>query len=71
MSDDHEHHKTIMIRRPPAGATETPQPAPQPAAKKPEPAKEESSWLKSPLGILAIVVAAVIATFVLVKLTGK
>ena len=71
MSDEHEHHKTIMIRRPPAGATETPQPAPQPTVKKPEPKQDEASWLKTPLGIVAIVIAAVAATFVLVKLTGK
>lgn len=71
MSDEHEHHKTIMIRRPPAGATETPQPAPQLTVKKPEPKQEEASWLKSPLGILAIVVAAIAVTVLLVKLTGK
>lgn len=70
MSDEHEHHKTIMIRRTPA-ASDTPKPAPQQAAKKPEPVKEESTWLKSPLGILAIVVGAVVATVILVKLTGK
>lgn len=71
MSDEHEHHKTIMIRRPPAGATETPQPAPQPTVKKPAPKQDEASWLKTPLGIVAIVVAAVAVTFVLVKLIGK
>lgn len=70
MSDDHEHHKTIMIRRPTAAA-DAPQPAPQQAAKKPEPKKEETSWIKSPLGILAIVVAAIAVTALLVKLTAK
>lgn len=70
MSDDQDHNKTIMIRRTPAGA-ESPQPAPQPAAKKSEPAKEEASWLKSPLGILGIVIGAIAVTVVLVKLMGK
>ncbi|MDX2220090.1 MAG: hypothetical protein SF172_13815 [Burkholderiales bacterium] len=71
MSDEQEHNKTIMIRRPQAGATETPQPSPQPTVKKPEPKQDEASWLKTPLGIVAIVIGAVAVTFVLVKLTGK
>jgi hypothetical protein len=69
MSED-DHNKTIMIRRSPAGETETPPPAVKPAAK-PEAKKVEASGLKSPLGIVGVIVALAVAAFVLFKLTGK
>jgi hypothetical protein len=70
MSDNDDQNKTIMIRRSPAGEAETPPPAVKPAVK-PEVKEAESSWLKSPLGIIGIVVAVVAVAFVLYKMMGK
>jgi hypothetical protein len=70
MSEENEN-KTIMIRRSPAGEAEPPQPAVQPNAKQPAPKKEETSWLKSPLAIVGIVIAVAVVAFVLIKMTGK
>jgi hypothetical protein len=70
VSDDDDHNKTIMIRRPAAGET----PAAAPPAKEapaPAPKQEEASWIKSPAGIITLVVVVVIAVFAVIKLTGK
>ncbi|MBL8518168.1 MAG: hypothetical protein JNM76_14500 [Betaproteobacteria bacterium] len=70
MSEENDHNKTIMIRRTPAGETPPPQPAVQPAARQSEQKKEEKSWFQSPLGIVGIVAAVAVLTYVLLKV-GK
>lgn len=71
MNDENENNKTIMIRRSPVSEAEPAQPAAKPVAKQPESKKDDAAWLKSPLGIIGIIIAVAVLAFALVKMTGK